>query len=78
MLTLITTAPDGTVTRGRPVFHGEQLALSVAEFLRRVAPWMTAREARSTGLQAARSAPGFTHVHAPTGYHFLIEAEEID
>lgn len=75
-LTLITTAPNGHVTRNNPVMRGPQIVMAVSETLRRAAPWMTRRERDRVGLLVARGHKHTTHVHAATGYSFRIETAQ--
>lgn len=75
-LTLVTTAPDGTTTRNRPVMYGPQAAIAVASILRDVAPWLTRRQADCLGLRAVHVPAGTTFVHDETGYRFRIETEK--
>ena len=68
------TAPDGTVTRNRPVTYSAHAALAVAAHLATVAPWMTERERKNAGLQVAAHSPR-DYVHTATGYRFRIDQE---
>lgn len=72
MLTLITTAPDGTETRNNPVMHGALIALAVGAVLR---PYtLNRREADRMGLMASRAmGDGRTYVHTGSGYRFRVE-----
>lgn len=69
-LTLVTTAPDGAVTRNNPVMHGPAVMLAVSHTLR--AAGLGRREADRVG-QTVVNHPGRDWVHTLTGHRFHLE-----